>query len=178
MTTDAKRREATDQWAIQLREQQLRDLRAQLAAVTADRDDYHSKFRDLEHELHLERGQVVTMQQRAEVAEAELAQWRQAVGLLTTLHPQMMIGPTDSLGMARQIEAHVLSERQRAEAAEVKLAKAQDDQALNRMLDETLQELADALAEIISLRRSEGHNADRAIGRLQALRPDSEYLRQ
>lgn len=46
------------------------------------------------------------------------------------------------------------------------------------MLDETLQELADALAEIISLRRSEGHNADRAIGRLQALRPDSEYLRQ
>lgn len=72
MTTDAKRREATDQWAIQLREQQLRDLRAQLAAVTADRDDYHSKFRDLEHELHLERGQVVTMQQRAESAEAAL----------------------------------------------------------------------------------------------------------
>ena len=38
MTTDAERREATDQWTIQLREQQLRELRTQLAAVTAERD--------------------------------------------------------------------------------------------------------------------------------------------
>ncbi len=35
MSTDAERREATDQWTIQLREQQLRELRQQLAAVTA-----------------------------------------------------------------------------------------------------------------------------------------------
>ncbi len=38
MTTDSQRREATDQWTIELREKQLRDLRAQLAAVTAERD--------------------------------------------------------------------------------------------------------------------------------------------
>lgn len=94
MTTDAERREATDQWAIQLREQQLRELRVQLAianearqqlqdalhvrdtqlaAATAERDDYIAKFRDLEHELQLERGQVVLMQQRAETAEATIA---------------------------------------------------------------------------------------------------------
>lgn len=157
--------------SVNEREEPIAALKTQLATMA---ELYESQSKIL-HTVAVERD---ALHQRAEVAEAELAQWRQAVGLLTTLHPQMMIDPTDSLGMARQIEAHVLSERQRAEAAEVKLAKAQDDQALNRMLDETLQELADALAEIISLRRSEGHNADRAIGRLQALRPDSEYLRQ
>lgn len=44
---------------------------AQLAAATTERDDYRSKFRDLEHELSLERGQVVAQQQRAEELEAE-----------------------------------------------------------------------------------------------------------
>jgi len=93
VTTDAERREATDQWTVQIREQQLRDLQAQIAerslvaeqlsmalhvintqrvAVTAERDNYRSKFRDLEHELQLERGQVIAMQQRAEAAEAKL----------------------------------------------------------------------------------------------------------
>lgn len=106
MTTDAERREATDLWTIQLREQQLNaavqlaqqdernvELKAQLAernlvveqlqmalsvrdtqlaAVTAERDDYRAKFRELEHELQLERGQVVAQQQRAEAAEARL----------------------------------------------------------------------------------------------------------
>jgi len=105
MTTDAERREATDLWTIQLREQQLNaavqlaqqdernvELKAQLAertlvieqlqmalsvrdtqlaAVTAERDDYRAKFRELEHELQLERGQVVAQQQRAEAAERE-----------------------------------------------------------------------------------------------------------
>jgi len=33
VTTDAERREATDQWTIQLREGQIRELRAQLALV-------------------------------------------------------------------------------------------------------------------------------------------------
>jgi peptidoglycan hydrolase CwlO-like protein len=46
---------------------------AQLTTITAERDNYRSKFRDLEHELQLERGQIVAMQQRAEAAEAELA---------------------------------------------------------------------------------------------------------
>ena len=45
MTTDAERREATDQWIIQTREQQLRDIRAQLAAVTAERDAAVSALR-------------------------------------------------------------------------------------------------------------------------------------
>ena len=35
MSTDAERREATDLWTIQLCEQQLRDLRAQLATAIA-----------------------------------------------------------------------------------------------------------------------------------------------
>lgn len=37
MTTDAERCEATDHWTIQLREQQLRDLRAQLDAANQDK---------------------------------------------------------------------------------------------------------------------------------------------
>lgn len=48
------------------------ELRTQLTAVTAERDDYRARFRDLEHELHLERGQVVAQQQRREAAEAAL----------------------------------------------------------------------------------------------------------
>ena len=44
----------------------------QLTAVTAERDDYRARFRDLEHELQLERGQVVAQQQRREAAEAAL----------------------------------------------------------------------------------------------------------
>ena len=34
------------------------ELRTQLATVTAERDDYRARFRDLEHELQLERGQA------------------------------------------------------------------------------------------------------------------------
>ena len=48
------------------------ELRTQLATATAERDDYRARFRDLEHELHLERGQVVAQQQRREAAEAAL----------------------------------------------------------------------------------------------------------
>ena len=48
------------------------ELWAQLATVTAERDDYRARFRDLEHELQLERGQVVAQQQRREAAEAAL----------------------------------------------------------------------------------------------------------
>ena len=105
---------------------------------------------------------LAAMTQRAEAAEAQL------------------VIATRTIKLADEnAELRVAQVIKRAKAAEAALAKAQDDgRALNCMLDETLQELADALAEIISLRRSEGHNADRAIGRLQALRPDSEYLRQ
>lgn len=57
--------------------QQLQDALhvrdTQLAAVTAERDDYRSRFRDLEHELQLERGQVMAATQRAEAAESALA---------------------------------------------------------------------------------------------------------
>lgn len=42
------------------------------ATATAERDDYRARFRDLEHELQLERGQVVAQQQRREAAEAAL----------------------------------------------------------------------------------------------------------
>lgn len=91
MTTDAQRREATDLWAIQLREQQIRELQAQLTAATAERDDYRARFRDLEHELQLERGQVVAQQQRREAAEAALVrandkikQLEQRLGIYST----------------------------------------------------------------------------------------------
>ncbi len=64
-------------WADLTPEEQARyedreKLLAQLAAATTERDDYRSKFRDLEHELHLEREQVVIQQQRAEKAETQL----------------------------------------------------------------------------------------------------------
>jgi DNA repair exonuclease SbcCD ATPase subunit len=45
VTTDAERREATDQWTIQLREQQLRDLRAQRDAATQRADAAESALR-------------------------------------------------------------------------------------------------------------------------------------
>lgn len=52
---------------------------AQLTTITAERDNYRSKFRDLEHELQLERGQIVAMQQRAEAAEAMIEEIRRHV---------------------------------------------------------------------------------------------------
>ena len=67
------------------------ELRAQLATVTAERDDYRARFRDLEHELQLERGQVVAQQQRREAAEAALVrandkikQLEQRLGIYST----------------------------------------------------------------------------------------------
>lgn len=107
MTTDTERREATDQWTIELREQQLHDLRAELttanerneqrrillddaqvlardaqrraadaeialAAVTAERDDYRTKFYAMEREAELLRSQLIAMQLRAENAESAL----------------------------------------------------------------------------------------------------------
>lgn len=87
-------RNATAAWAHDMSNQRIRNLEAllaertqaleqlqealhvrdtQLTAVTADRDNYRAKFRDLEHELQLERGQVAAMQERAEAAEAKLA---------------------------------------------------------------------------------------------------------
>ena len=47
MTTDAERREATDQWTIQLREQQLRDLRAQRDAATQRAEAAEAKLNDV-----------------------------------------------------------------------------------------------------------------------------------
>ena len=60
----AERTTVTEQLSMALH---VRDT--QLTAVTAERDDYRSRFRDLEHELQLERGQVVATTQRAEAAE-------------------------------------------------------------------------------------------------------------
>lgn len=48
VSTDAERREATDLWTIQLREQQLRELRQQLATVTAERDALAAKLLTLQ----------------------------------------------------------------------------------------------------------------------------------
>lgn len=42
---------------------------------------------------------------------AELSQCREAIGLLTTLHPTMEINPDDPAGMAMTIERHVTAER-------------------------------------------------------------------
>ena len=67
------------------------ELRTQLATVTAERDDYRARFRDLEHELQLERGQVVAQQQRRGAAEAALVrandkikQLEQRLGIYST----------------------------------------------------------------------------------------------
>ena len=67
------------------------ELWAQLATVTAERDDYRARFRYLEHELQLERGQVVAQQQRREAAEAALVrandkikQLEQRLGIYST----------------------------------------------------------------------------------------------
>ena len=51
MTTDAERREATDQWTSDLREQQLRDLRAQLATATQRAEAAEARVRELEQHL-------------------------------------------------------------------------------------------------------------------------------
>ena len=48
--------------------------------------------------------------QRAEAAEAKLAEWQVAFGLLTTLAP-VEIDITDPLGMAQAIERHVLAQQ-------------------------------------------------------------------
>lgn len=58
---------------------QLQEMRDRLAAVTAERDDYRGKFRNLEHELELERAGTVLMTQRAEAAEALLNSLQHAV---------------------------------------------------------------------------------------------------
>ena len=77
MTTDAERREATNQWTIQLREGQLREVRAQLAAVTArteaaerERDAWKQEADDERQSM---RSALQIMQERAEVAETGLA---------------------------------------------------------------------------------------------------------
>lgn len=88
----------TDAWIVDLREQQLRDLRAQLAAanaraeateakltiVTAERDRFHKNMeKAAQHDLGMEEA-AERERQRAEAAEAQLAlverygadQWR------------------------------------------------------------------------------------------------------
>ncbi len=47
-------------------------LRAQLAAAQTERDDYRSRFREMEREAELLRSQLIAMQLRAETAEARL----------------------------------------------------------------------------------------------------------
>ena len=49
---------------------------------------------------------------------APLSAWMQAVGLLTTLCPTLVMDSRDPVGMAKQIEAHVLAEKKRVDAAE------------------------------------------------------------
>ena len=54
--------------------------------------------------------ELATWKQRAEAAEAKLAEWQVAFGLLTTLAP-VEIDITDPLGMAQAIERHVLAQQ-------------------------------------------------------------------
>lgn len=72
-TTDLQRRNTELADTLHRRNADIARLTQQLTAVTTERDDYRSKFRDLEHELQLERGQVVLMTERKEAAEAVLA---------------------------------------------------------------------------------------------------------
>lgn len=55
--------------------------------------------------------------------ESLSSQYVQALGLLSTLKGDMLINVNDPIGMAKEIEAYVSALRQRAEAAEAKLAK-------------------------------------------------------
>lgn len=64
MTTDAERREATDQWTIDLREQQLRDLQAQLTIATQ---------RDEQRRVLLDDAQVLARDAQRRAADAEIA---------------------------------------------------------------------------------------------------------
>jgi len=67
MTTDAERSEATDAWTIDLREQQLRDLRAQLATATQENAALLREVAGLRYYIaQLERN--VTQEERAYAA--------------------------------------------------------------------------------------------------------------
>lgn len=61
----------------------------------------------------------------------ELAIWQQAFGLLTTLAPDLEINVRDAMGMAIEIERHVLAERTRLEAAERDAAELRADNEMN-----------------------------------------------
>ncbi|MFN8468574.1 MAG: hypothetical protein U0X20_23650 [Caldilineaceae bacterium] len=76
MTTDAERREATNQWTIQLREGQLREVRAQLAAATTETTEQAWEIAKLRYYVEaLERRLAPSKrQQAAEAASHALAQ--------------------------------------------------------------------------------------------------------
>lgn len=73
MTTDAERREATDQWTIQLREGQLQELQDRLATVTADRDGLAMELAHLRPEW-----QAVTAERDALTTETTEQAWQNA----------------------------------------------------------------------------------------------------
>lgn len=108
MTTDAERREATDQWTIDLREQQLRDLRAQLATANEARQQ-------LQDALHVRDTQLAAATQRAEAAEAKIAI------ALGADKPNKPATPTER---ARHWALEAAAQKERAEAAEQALALA------------------------------------------------------
>ena len=62
---------------------------------------------------------------------AELESWTEAFGLLSTLHGTMAITVNDPMGMAQQIEAHVIAtiSRLRAELAALVNLRAEADSA-------------------------------------------------
>jgi hypothetical protein len=76
VTTDAERREATNQWTIQLREGQLREVRAQLAAATTETTEQAWEIAKLRYYVEaLERRLAPSKrQQAAEAASHALAQ--------------------------------------------------------------------------------------------------------
>lgn len=112
---------------------------ARAEAAERERDQYRAQFRDMEDEWHATRKQLQGTTARAEAAEAKLAEWQIAFGLLTTLAP-VEIDTTDPLGMAKAIERHVLAERAALAAAEQRAEAAERERNRQKMtrLDATI----------------------------------------
>lgn len=109
MTTDAERREATDQWTIQTREQQLRDLRAQLATANEARQQ-------LQDALHVRDTQLAAV-------TADKA------ALMKTLHEYAQ--------SVERMKEKIAAATERAEAAESALRLATNTDELRRLMIDT-----------------------------------------
>ena len=104
MTTDAERREATDQWTIDLREKQLRELREQLATVTADRDGLALELSHLRPEwqaVTAERDTLATETTEQAWEIAKLRYYIEALERLTTPEERQTAADEASIALAQ-----------------------------------------------------------------------------